>query len=103
MSSFKSATNVSETELSESSVGHAVARGIVLGVPSVFLAVLAVSLLGGAALGNALSLSAVPAIFAGPYFGTLMLLSRAEERQHVAEVAELTARHTGGSEGLRAA
>lgn len=93
MSSIAAATNIYETELDGRTIGGAVRLGVVLGVPTFFLAVLTVSLLGGAPLASAVSLAALPALVGGPYFGSLIMLSRLEERRHLAEVAEMKAHH----------
>lgn len=89
MSTFSRATNIHPVELEERTVGRAVRRGVVYGVPSIYLLILVVALLGGAGFWVAASVAVVPAFVAGPYFGTLLVLSRVEEERHMAEVATL--------------
>jgi hypothetical protein len=59
----------------EHGYGRAVALGIVVGVPAVFLLALLVAL-PGAGWPDALGVAAVPAIFGGPLFGGFALVLR---------------------------
>lgn len=89
MSTFASATELHGIDLEASTVGAGVRRGVVRGVPTIFVLITVVALLGGVSPGSALGLAVLPALVAGPYFGTLIVLSHIEEKRHLAEVTPL--------------
>lgn len=73
-------------DLDDAMVGRSMRWGVLLGIPAIYLLVTTVVLLGGASLGTALSVAALPAIAAGGYFGTLVVVDWAQHNHEVDEV-----------------
>lgn len=67
-------------ELSDAGVVRALRRGVGFGVPGILVIVVCVVLLAGQGLGVAVTIAAVPALFAGPYFGVIVSLTVAERQ-----------------------
>lgn len=77
--SAAASTAIGATEFDEVTVGKAVLRGVTFGVPIVFAIVTLVALWGGVGIVAAMTTAALPALVAGPYFGTLVAVSAEEE------------------------
>lgn len=60
---------------------------LIVGIPATFLVLVGLAVLGGEAVGTALAVAGLPALVAGPYFGGLAVLGRADLRRRSVEQA----------------
>ena len=82
-----------DVELTDDDLSFSVHRGVLFGLPGIYLVVVAMALLAGTSLTDALWMALLPALFCGPFFAGFVFLNsrlgRIESADHLVHEHEV--------------